>query len=503
MYRRKDGTPPLSAPLSLSLSLSVWLLVAVLVALPRGALANGTHWEVTWPSSGSVHLPSPPSVFSDIDWSEDPWGYLPLDVFADGTYTVSTSGTTTVTATWCDANHNPDPGNAPAFVVLKITSVASVSVTEGDPAPTSETSSVDNGLGWPASSVTHENGTYKNEQAGSRVVRVASSNGVATYAVSTSASVTCTIGPNTWARLSVYAGTSAAVDDRRAVIGSSIDPTYYCGGAPNHDRLAAVQDADSTTHAHSAKLTGNNTLAIDFWGYWPGSWAQGSKYHWYSQAKDYALSGYFNPCDIGTLTNTYTASDSSAGDERIHLRLTDSRSSDPTTCETQYFITWEDRVQHWNRDGDTVFHPLPHTITSEKDNGEWTKYSWESNSKDTPQEVIVTVTMTTGWSATNTGTIGGSLTMSAADIQLAFQTNESISIGTTYQCATSYTHPFTVGVGKTGFFYWGKPVEERNGHCCPFGPSGFAGRSPWQAMVPGVGPGNTAAIAWNYYEKPI
>lgn len=142
-------------------------------------------------------------------------------------------------------------------------------------------------------------------------------------------------------------------------------------------------------------------------------------------------------------------------------------------------------------------------ITSENDDGEWTKYTWETNNTNRDEPYSVTVTMTNQWSVTNTGTIGSSLSLSAADMELAFQKNEGISIGATYQCATSYSHVFNVKAGMMGFIYWGKPVEERNGHCCPYGPSGFAGRCPWQAMVLGVGPGNTAAVTWNYYERPL
>ena len=480
-------------------------LLSLLLFAAQPASAQGPgHWVLSIENNGATDYYSSSAGDFNVPWyTHMTQGADPGFPFTAGdTITVSSMGTGKLTAHWVDAQGNP-ASNPPAKVFVHAWPWASWRINTDFDRPVDVIShSASDGNGDPENAPSYfgwvDNGDSQipiySDNLGTTLtapIMLDGSSGTAKKEYTMSAQVNFTSnGP-----LGVV-GVNCQLEGRvlnfSGIITSSIDPTYHRGtGANGPMRVANTAGGSGNINADSRIPSdtpfSNGATDITFNASVSGDWGDRSYYHWYSQVKDFASSGYFNP---QPLTNTYVNSDGK--NENIDLHLMDG----PTGYDMHidYMIKFHDAYEDWTQKA-KVRHPLSFVSGGQNPDWNYVFYVHNPTSKEQEQDLSQEFSL----KLTMTGEIGGSGSVGPEGAK-AFEINEKLTIGTEVAAKATATQKYMIPAYTDATCYAAISCEDRSGTTSLWDTSGYVFDTIWHGKY--VSPALSLAIDPKPIRKP-
>ena len=270
---------------------------------------------------------------------------------------------------------------------------------------------------------------------------------------------------------------SVNIDTRGVTISSTNDPTYHraiVNGAAT--RVMDLRNADGSLDCNMVD-TGDGTQDISYFANPWGTWHSGSTYAWTESTNEDDASGTFgggtNP---GGISETYTDT-TKGGEDQITLALADP--SDGAQCKNNYNMHFHDKYEDWVKTNQVDY---PQGLPTMSNHAGWTFQAQYTNG--TSQPVTYTFTVTTSYTTTESGTIGGQVVTQLSDpIGFAqFQANESITCGSQVTQTVTGAATVTVQPGATKYFWTAPVLSDYYGVCSLWGASGYSSDLLWAGV---------------------
>lgn len=469
---------------SLAHSITTFALVALacLLCEVRAARAQiqGGHWVIFYSYSGTTTLMTnaPGTAPQSQDWATV--GGIPGDfsIPVAGGYsgTAYMSGSVTVTGMWLDVFTGQPAPNPPARATFRVDLLAGYSYTPPAGVQGSGQAADD---GWADTLTVSQDGSSGTSQ-GSHLIVTTSGTGQWTRTYNLSANINVNVSPGSSVEnLSVTGNVSVSEDPRGVQIGSSVDISYMRG--PNGEMVACLPDDGGVTHAHSYLPPDQVFAPLNSVDYTPqvfgmDYWFQDSAYHWWARLPGQDVYGTFSPDPVPPIGWYYNRPPFTVGDEEhILLELTDSY--DGVKASNNYYILWHAKYDPPINTA-SLDHPIPLGTDPNSVPPDWTYYGFTQAVG--PAGGSVTISGSYSTTATEEGTIDGTVVTQASDPDGFDQLSAHWGINSTTSIQVSWSESATINLPPNTYakIYVAKIHTEHWGTMAKYGYHGFEGDKP-------------------------